>query len=363
MLIAFTVLGLVAALVADSVHSFAARADVYAARLSTLLGQLLGWIEWATCAWTPSGCPNATNATGNATDPGDPTDDAGAELEKLLSTSQLGHWAVLLAESLLELLSNLFLVLLFTIYLLLGSAPHGSTATSAADAQIISYIKGKVCLSLFVGVLTALILFSVGLDLWLVFGTLAFWLNFVPTVGAVVAVLLPAPLVLLDPSLSTLAMTMALLLPFGVHMAVGNVLEPLIFGHSLELHPVVILCSLMVWGMLWGLTGMVLATPITAVLKIYLGYVDHPVAALLVSLLAGADGEAAGEAAAGLDGAPRGAAAGAGGSAMTNVVGSPSAMEEATRPLVSAQIGSAAAVNDNVPAPPNNASQPTTSCQ
>ena len=45
---------------------------------------------------------------------------------------------------------------------------------------------------------------------------------------------------------------------------------------------------------------------------------------------------------------------------MTNVVGSPSAMEEATRPLVSAQIGSVAAVN--VPAPPN-ASQPTTSCQ
>jgi ABC-type lipoprotein release transport system permease subunit len=70
-------------------------------------------------------------------------------------------------------------------------------------------------------------------------------------------------------------------------MTVGNVLEPLLFGHSLELQPVLILLSLMVWGSLWGLTGMVLAVPITAVLKIHLSFIDHPVAQSFVRMLEG----------------------------------------------------------------------------
>lgn len=96
------------------------------------------------------------------------------------------------------------------------------------------YIKGKVVLSALIGVCTAFVLLAIGLDLWLVFGTLAFWLNFVPNVGAVIATLLPLPLVLLDPSMPAASMVLAFVLPFCVHMFVGNVLEPLLFGHSLE---------------------------------------------------------------------------------------------------------------------------------
>ena len=55
-------------------------------------------------------------------------------------------------------------------------------------------------ISLLVGLATAVSLAALGLDLWLVFGVLAFWLNFVPTVGTLVAVALPMPLVLLDPA-------------------------------------------------------------------------------------------------------------------------------------------------------------------
>ena len=82
-------------------------------------------------------------------------------------------------------------------------------------------------------------------------------------------------------------MILAFVLPFCCHMVVGNVLEPLVFGHSLELQPVVILLSLMVWGMLWGITGMVLAVPMTAVLKIHLASINHPVAIYLVHVLDG----------------------------------------------------------------------------
>ena len=86
------------------------------------------------------------------------------------------------------------------------------------------------------------------------------------------------PVVLLDPQFSALAAALAVLLPLGVHAVVGNVVEPLLFGHSLELAPVVVLCSLMLWGAVWGVTGMLLAVPITAVLRIYLLHIDHPCA-------------------------------------------------------------------------------------
>ena len=150
----------------------------------------------------------------------------------------------------------------------------------------------QVMLSLVVGVVTAIILLAVGLELWLIFGALAFWLNFVPTVGAVVAVFLPMPLVILDPDMSLVSMILAFVLPFTAHMVVGNVLEPLLFGHSLELQPVAILLSLTIWSMLWGLTGMILAVPITAVLKIHLDSIDHPASKFLVRLLVGGDGAA-----------------------------------------------------------------------
>ena len=283
LLIAFTVLGLLGTIVAESVHVFAEHAEIYAHQLEHLLKALLGWVEWMTCGWTPHGCPpngtftNETNSTHHGADP------AGTALEKLLSSIPLQSLVLEAVEAFLELCSNLFLVFLFTVYLMV-SKPDDKP--SEVDEQILQYIKGKVCLSLIVGITTALILLAVGLDdLWLVFGVLAFWLNFVPNVGAVVAVFLPMPLVILDPTMPIPAMVLAFVLPFSVHMVVGNVLEPLLFGHSLDLAPVVILLSLMVWYVLWGIVGMVVAVPIMVVLKIHLSHIDHPVAAFIVDVL------------------------------------------------------------------------------
>lgn len=123
----------------------------------------------------------------------------------------------------LEILSNLFLVLLFTVYLLatpstsksrilaqvnsaeLSSERHEPNSSYIqVDKQVFVYIRGKVLLSLLTGSLTALILWSLSVNLWLVFGVLAFWLNFVPNVGAVIAVALPLPVVLIDPESTNL---------------------------------------------------------------------------------------------------------------------------------------------------------------
>jgi AI-2 transport protein TqsA len=57
-------------------------------------------------------------------------------------------------------------------------------------------------------------------------------------------------------------------LPGLLQFGIGNVLEPKMMGDSLDLHPIVVLLTLILWGMLWGVAGMLLATPITAVMKI-----------------------------------------------------------------------------------------------
>ena len=82
--------------------------------------------------------------------------------------------------------------------------------------------------------------------------------------------MLPIPVVLLAPDFSMTTLVLSVALPGAVQFAIGNVIEPKVMGNSLDLHPVVILLALIFWGMLWGTVGMLLATPITAVLKIVL---------------------------------------------------------------------------------------------
>ena len=280
--VAFAVLGVLGFIVADSVRTFASKADSYSQRVEELLGWAIGFMEEAEADLRERVGLNAT-ATATIGGAWDNT-----RVQQLASKVPVTRLVLQAAESLLELLSNLFLVLLFTLYLLLGGGGAESHGVNAeADAQVLSYIKGKVLISLGVGVATALILLAVGLDLWLVFGVMAFWLNFIPNVGSVVAVLLPMPVVLLDPTFSSGAVFLALVLPFGVHAIAGNVFEPLVFGHSMELAPVTILLSLMLWGSVWGVTGMVLAVPMTAVLRIHLAYVDHPLPRYLAARLVG----------------------------------------------------------------------------
>jgi AI-2 transport protein TqsA len=93
-------------------------------------------------------------------------------------------------------------------------------------------------------------------------------LNFIPNIGPIIACLLPLPLIVLSPDLSLTAMITVIVFSSLIQFVSGNVVEPKIMGDSFELHPVAILLTLMIWGMLWGIIGMILATPVTAAMKI-----------------------------------------------------------------------------------------------
>jgi AI-2 transport protein TqsA len=114
-------------------------------------------------------------------------------------------------------------------------------------------------------------------------------LNFIPNLGSIIATLLPLPVVLMNPEVSSTTAVLAFVLPALIQFTIGNVIEPNVMGSSLELHPVTILLALVLWGTIWGIVGMLLATPITAAMKILFERLEltAPVANLLAGRLAG----------------------------------------------------------------------------
>ncbi|HEX9729273.1 MAG TPA: AI-2E family transporter [Gemmatimonadales bacterium] len=173
------------------------------------------------------------------------------------------------AGTVFGLVSNGFLVLVFVIFLLIGRRQDTvrTGIYKEMDQKIRSFIVTKFATSAVTGTLVGLILGIFGLDLALVFGVLAFLLNFVPSIGSVIATLLPLPIALVQYESGWMVVAV-IAVPGAVQMVVGNGIEPKIMGEGLDLSPITILLALVFWGLLWGVAGMLLATPITAVLRI-----------------------------------------------------------------------------------------------
>jgi AI-2 transport protein TqsA len=195
-----------------------------------------------------------------------------------------------LTAALMDVLSKGLMVLVFMFFLLLGGTSQAiprSGTWREIESRVRRYIVTKTLISLVTGAAFGLALWLFGIPLAVVFGLLAFLLNFIPNIGPIVAGLLPLPLIVLAPELSVAAKVAVIALTGGIQFASGNVFETKIMGSSFELHPVAVLLSLMVWGMIWGIVGMFVATPVTAAAKILLERFDHtrPIALLLAGRL------------------------------------------------------------------------------
>lgn len=201
-----------------------------------------------------------------------------------LSDLPIAEMMVSTVNSLMSSFTTFFLVLIFVIYLLSGRTPHHHRTglLKEMEVKIRNYISVKVFVSFLTGLLTAVALFALGLDLAIVFGVLAFLLNFIPSIGSVISALLPLPVAMMQFDSGT-RILLVLLIPGTIQMVLGNVVEPKMTGESLNLHPITVLLSLIFWGMLWGMAGMVLAAPITAVIAIILERLDQtrPIAHLM----------------------------------------------------------------------------------
>jgi AI-2 transport protein TqsA len=194
------------------------------------------------------------------------------------------------AGGVLSFVTSGLLVLFFSIFLLAGRKPHEERRgiSKIIDAKIRRYTVTKVATSAATGTLVGTILAVLGVDLAFVFGILAFFLNFIPNVGSIIATLLPLPIAIVQFD-SLARVLLVLILPTMVQITIGSILEPKLMGEGLDLHPAAILVALVFWGLIWGPVGMLLAAPITAVLRIVLGRFEttRPVADLLAGRLPG----------------------------------------------------------------------------
>jgi len=190
-----------------------------------------------------------------------------------------------------DFFSQFSLVMLFVIYLMFEKNPDekmfkgDSPCLEEIEHMIDHYIGLKTMLSFVTGCIVAIILLVIGIKLAVLFGIMSFVLNYIPNVGSVIAMVLPTPVVLLDSGLEPWQKVMAFVGPGAVQGYVGNVLEPTVFGASLNMTPLSILGALVMWGSIWGLPGAVLSVPMLGIQKIVMVYTNHPFAKLCLMLI------------------------------------------------------------------------------
>jgi predicted PurR-regulated permease PerM len=150
------------------------------------------------------------------------------------------------------------------------------------DRDIRTYLRIKTMLATAISALAYAVMSSVGLDFAGFWAVMVFFFYYIPTVGSFLAIVAPSLLTLVQ--FDDLSPFLIVLLVFGtVQVVTANVIEPAVLGRSLNLSPLVVIVSLVVWGTAWGVAGMFLCVPIMVVALIVLAQFEatRPLAVLL----------------------------------------------------------------------------------
>jgi AI-2 transport protein TqsA len=271
------VLSLLALMLYSSTEAFVAAAPRYQARLSGLLASITEIVKEVASRY------DITIEDIRSTD--------------LFSISALPANIVSGVGTVFSALGTVFLIVLFMLFILSGTGDLGKKVAMAfpqeqaerisgiirnINHQVRQYLVTKTLISAGTGLLVGLALWILGVDFPLLWGFLTFGLNFIPNFGSVVATALPCLLSLLQ--FDSFATTLLVMITLSfIQLVIGNVVEPRIMAFSLNLSALVILVSLIFWGWLWGIWGMVIAVPLTAIIKIVLENIDtlRPISVLM----------------------------------------------------------------------------------
>ncbi len=190
-----------------------------------------------------------------------------------ITSESIGRLVLAATDAVAGGLSSAALVFILLCFMLFGGTGGGgrlSESWAEAVAQTRQYLVTKTGISLATGGLTWLVLWAFGVPMAMAFGLLAFLLNFIPSLGSIIATVLPMPVVLLTPGISAGEAVAVLAILAAVQITLGNVLEPRMMGKTANLHPITVMLALILWGILWGVVGTFLAVPVTAAMRIFL---------------------------------------------------------------------------------------------
>jgi len=220
-----------------------------------------------------------------------------------LAKKQIGNFNFgdLLGEvlnSFSDLLGNAFMIILYALFILFEETNFNaklknlftdqhqysffSNTIAKIKNSISDYFKLKAMVSLITGVLSFIALWIIGIDSPAFWAFLIFLLNFIPTIGSLIATVFPAAYSLLQFGEYSPALLVLVIVGI-IQLVVGNIVEPRVMGSSMNISPLVTILALTFWGMIWGITGMILSIPIMVVLVIIFSQFEstRPIAILL----------------------------------------------------------------------------------
>lgn len=151
----------------------------------------------------------------------------------------------------------------------------------SVGAKFRAYFLARLLIGLVGGVLYGGFLFLVGIENALLWGMLAVLLNFLPTIGSIIAGLLPTIYAFITRDIGNALIVGAGLLV--IEQVLGNLLDPVLMGRRLAISPLVVLVSLVLWALVWGLAGALLAVPLTVFATVVMAHfaATRPAALLL----------------------------------------------------------------------------------
>ena len=245
---------LIAVLIGTSVNDFTSNLPIYEQKLKSQTDALVNWLisnEFLKPDFKPSKALNPSAILqffGNA----------------------FNQFSGLLADGFLILFTVIFMLLEISslpkkLNKILKSPDESISRVNAVYQKINKYIAIKTWISLGTGLLVFVFLVILGVDYPLLWAVLAFALNFIPTIGSILAMI---PTVLL--TIVQLGIVEALIVIAGyvlINTIMGNILEPKFMGKGLELSTLVVFLSLVFWGWILGPIGMLLSIPLTITVK------------------------------------------------------------------------------------------------
>lgn len=202
------------------------------------------------------------------------------ELTNMFDPASVMRYSASVLKGAGSVLTNSFMILLIIIFMLLESCSFvkklrqlsGQTETMKHLHEVLTkvqhYMALKALVSLVTGIIITIALSFIGLDYALLWGVVAFSLNFIPNIGSIIAAI---PAVLL--AFIQLGMFGALevgLVFLSINIIIGSIIEPRLMGQGLGLSTLVVFLSLIFWGWLLGPVGMLLSIPLTIMIKILL---------------------------------------------------------------------------------------------
>ncbi len=141
------------------------------------------------------------------------------------------------------------------------------------DSQVQKYLAIKTGIGLVTGILVTVVLMLFEVDFAILFGFLAFLLNYIPNIGSIIATAFPVIIACFQFETLWPAFWILVILII-IQQIMGSFIEPRLMGEGLDLSPLLVLFFLFFWGWLWGIPGMILAVPIAAVIKIICSNID-----------------------------------------------------------------------------------------